>query len=89
MKFWKDIVIKDLSFEKAKEQIQKFRPYYSTRPMWDGVHFYSKHNQYCILLKDGALIINTEDIWGIDMDDWMIVTITDEAVRILKDNNLI
>ena len=58
MKYWEHIIDNNLSFDKAREQIEKYHPYYATRPYWDGVHFYSKQGQYCILLNDGTVMIN-------------------------------
>jgi len=90
MKYWEYILDNNLSFENAKRQIKDYHPYYATRPCWDGVHFYSKQGQYCILLKDGNVMIDCLDkAYSKDENDWMIVIITDEAVRILEDNNLL
>jgi len=90
MKYWEIIIDKNLSFDNVKRQIKEYQPYYATKPCWDGVHFYSKQGWYCILLKDGTVMIDALDsAWAIDENDWMIVTITDEAVRILVENNLL
>ena len=90
MKYWEIIIDKNLSFDNVKRQIKEYHPYYTTRPCWDGVHFYSKQGQYCILLNDGTVLIDALDsAWVIDENDWMIVTITGEAVRILVENNLL
>lgn len=90
MKYWEHILTKDLTFDKAREIIEKYHPYYTTRPCWDGVHFYSKQGQYCILLADGTLLIDAlNNAWSKDESDWMIVTISDEAVNILYENSLL
>lgn len=89
MKYWENKISTDLEYEVAKRQIRVYRPYYTTRPEWDGVHFYSKRGEYCILLKTGEVLINPKEIQDADKKDWMIVTITDEAVKILKKKKLI
>lgn len=89
MRFWNKIISKNLSHEKANELIKDFRPYYTTREEWDGVHFYNKEGQYCILFKDGHVEVDMfEKAWAKDKNDWMIVTVTENAVGILKRNNL-
>ena len=90
MKYWEVVIDKNLSFENVKRQIKEYHPYYTTRPCWDGVHFYSKQGQYCILLQDGNVMIDRfDDVWSKNENDWMIVTISNEAVRILAENNLL
>lgn len=90
MKYWEHIIDNNLSFNKVREQIEKYYPYYATRPCWDGVHFYSKQGQYCILFNDGTIMIDALDsAWSKDENDWMIVTISDGAVRLLEENNLL
>jgi len=89
MKYWEHVIDKNLSFDNVKLQIEKYRPYYATRHR-DGIHFYSKQGRYCILLTNGTILSNALDgIWATHKNDWMIVTITDEAVRILEENNLL
>jgi len=42
------------------------------------------------LLNDGTLMIDAlDDVWSKNENDWMIVTISDEAVIILEENNLL
>lgn len=90
MKYWDGLIATNLSFNEANRQIEKYRPYYTTRPDWEGVHFYSKQGQYCILFKDGHVETDIlEKVWDKDKNDWMIVTITDEAVKILEGNDLV
>jgi hypothetical protein len=90
MRYWKDIIDKDLSFEEGKEQIIKYKPYYMTRPNWNSIHFYNKQGQYCILFEDGEVMTDCiKNVYFKDKNDWMFVTITDEAVKILKEYNLI
>lgn len=90
MKYWEHIIDKNLSFKNVKRQIKEYQPYYTTRPNWEGFHFYSKQGQYCVLLKDGNVLVDCLDkVYSKDENDWMIVTISDEAVKVLVENDLI
>ena len=90
MNFWEDIIREKLTFEEANKLIKASVHYYTTRPCWSGVHFYSKQGQYCILLRDGSVMIDAFDrAWSKDANDWLIVTLSDKAVNILEANNLI
>lgn len=85
-RFWKEPFSAGYSFLSIHRQIREFRPSYATRPEWDGVHFYNKHGEYTILLKDGQIIHpKMEEIWDRNKHDWMLVTLTDEAVKLLKE----
>ena len=59
----------------------------ATRPEWDGFHFIFFGN-YIIFTKDKKIIINPENIYDIDKNDWILVTPTEEgfkeSYRILK-----
>lgn len=88
MKYWEDILKINLKFNEAEELIHKYSPYYMTRLEWDGVHFYDKQGKYSILFTDGHIEHNMFNVvWDKDKDDWAIVTITDLAVKILKDKD--
>ena len=90
MKYWEYILDSNLSFGVAEHLIHKYKPYYMTRLEWDGMHFYDKYGRYSILFRDGHVEHNMYNkAWGKDKNDWMIVTITDEAVEILENNKLI
>lgn len=86
MKYWDNILLQGLSYDKAVSEshildgdVQSF----ITRPEWDGVHFMVKDDYY-ILLKDGSILRNPKEIYSERKNDWMIVTITAEALEIIK-----
>lgn len=91
MLFWKDVVKSNLSFDEAHEHIKNNKSAsYITRPDWDGVQFYNKFGEYCILFKDGHIKSNMLDkVYKKKANDWMIVSITDEAIRILQRKDMI
>lgn len=85
MKYWKDIIKANLSFEEAIQETKKCKLYYMTRHKYRGVTFYDKYNNYCVLLRDGTVIKG--EIYGAydrRQDDWMIVTITNKALKKIK-----
>lgn len=81
MKMWKDIHVKGMPFEMVKRTIKNVTCYY-TKPEWEGVHFWSSENKWCILLKDGTLLKNVplSKVEAKDKDDWMAVSITADAI---------
>lgn len=90
MKFWKEIIAKDKSYESALKYIEKYpSTSYITRPEWKGVHFISKDKAYCILLESGEVLIDELEVFDTDKNDWIIVTITSAAVKLLEDKELI
>lgn len=90
MKFWEQIISKNVSYDYALNYIKSYKgTSYITRPEWDGVHFISKNNEYCILLKTGEVLIDESEVYDKDKNDWLIVTITDKAVKLLEDKDLI
>lgn len=82
MRFWEDVMKKDLTFE---EIISNYEDFYFTRPEWDGFHFFDvKTKEHMVLLKSGKIIkISHEEVWNKDSNDWMLVSITNEALAIL------
>lgn len=84
MKMWKEVLVKGMPFNMVQRTIIKSTCYY-TRPEWEGVHFWSLEYGWCILLKDGKLLTEVllEKVESKDKDDWMAVSITDEAVKII------
>ncbi len=83
-KFWDKVLLQGLSYDKAvKESFLVEGDSFITRPEWNGVHFMVK-DDYFILLKDGSILRNPEDVHGLDKEDWMIVTITAEASKIIR-----
>lgn len=90
MKFWEEVVAVDKSYVSALEHIEDNpSTSYITRPEWEGVHFIAKGKRYCILLKTGEVLLDKLKVYDTDKNDWLIVTITDEAIKILKGKGLI
>lgn len=84
MKMWNEVHVKGMPFEMVKRTIKGVTCYY-TRPEWEGVHFWSSYHRWCILLKDGTLMKNVtlSKIEAKDKSDWMAVSITDDAVKLI------
>lgn len=90
MKFWKRVIDNERTYESALNYIKAYpASSYITRPEWDGIHFIAKDGSYCILLKTGELLIDEKEVWSTDKSDWIVVTITDEAVKLLESKGLI
>lgn len=81
MKYWEVVIADNYTYEDAESYIRNYQPSYCTRPEWEGVHFYNIYGHYCILFKDGRVEIDVDDVWSKEESDWMIVSITDEAVE--------
>lgn len=84
MKYWVIALKCGLNYEQAKDYARRYRPIYITRPEWNGVHFFNVYGDYCILLKTGEVVINPEEIYDTDKDDWIEVIITTDAVRTIE-----
>lgn len=83
MKYWEEIMKKDMTYD----EVLTFKGFYFTRPEWDGFHFFSARGEHKVLLKTGEVITVSPDlVWNRDSKDWMLVSITKEAVRILEEN---
>lgn len=84
------VIESSLTFKEAYEHISTYqKTSFITRPEWKGVHFMSD-NRYHILLKTGEVIkVKIEDVESKNKHDWSIVTITDEAIEILRTHGLI
>lgn len=90
MKLWKEIIASDKSYTEALEHIESNpSTSYITRPEWEGVHFIANGKRYCILLKTGEVLLDKVKVYNMDKMDWLIVTLTDESIKILKDKELI
>jgi hypothetical protein len=86
MKYWEEILLGELTYDKAVKEshlLDGDAKSFITRPEWDGVHFMYKDDYY-ILLKGGAILKNPNEIYCERKNDWMIVTITAEAIEIIK-----
>ncbi len=55
---------------------------YITRPEWNGFH-YMEGGVYKIMLKEGIILENPKEIYGKGEDDWCVVDITMEALKII------
>jgi tetratricopeptide (TPR) repeat protein len=84
MKFWKTVIKKNFSWNKANKIIENKPFSYATRPDWDGLHFYNQNHDYCILLKNGDFILKADTIYDQDKEDWLIVTPTEEAIKFIS-----
>ena len=63
--------------------------YYITRKEWDGFHFINPHtNEYTIVLKNGD-VLTGEEPWNTDSNDWVVVKIKLETVRLLIDKGVL
>lgn len=90
MKYWEREIFKNLKYNEAERAIRNTTPtHYITRPEWEGVHFYNKYGDYCILLKSGEVVVEPEEIYDTDKQDWMVVSITEQAVEILQAYDLL
>lgn len=86
MKYWDKVLLQDLDYDRAVKEshiLDGNAQSCITRPNWNGVHFMLKDDYY-ILLEDGLVLKNPEEVYGLDKDDWMIVTITPEASKIIR-----
>lgn len=84
-KFWTTSTCGELSYKDALSVFGE-RPYtYITRPEWGGFHFIDKNANYCILTKEGEIVINPDVILNVKAKDWMVVCISSEAVDLIED----
>ena len=80
-KLWEEIMKEWITYEEAVKNVG----YYFTRPEWDGFHFIDGNGQHAIVTKEREMIIVTEEeVLNKESDDWMLVSITNEAVRIVQ-----
>lgn len=57
---------------------------YITRLDWNGFH-YMEGGVYKIMTKEGIILENPKSIYDKDKDDWCVVEITMEALKIMLD----
>ena len=74
----------NLSYEDALEQCK--RGAYITRPEWNGFH-YIENGVYKIMLKEGLILEDPKEVFDKDKNDWCIVEITMEALKIMLGEN--
>lgn len=74
----------NLSYENALEQCK--RGAYITRPEWNGFH-YIENGVYKIMLKEGLILEDPKEVFDKDKNDWCVVEITMEALKIMLEEN--
>ena len=74
----------NLRYEDALEQCK--RGAYITRPEWNGFH-YIENGIYKIMLKEGLILEDPKEVFDKDKNDWCIVEITMEALKIMLGEN--
>ena len=76
----------NLSYEDAKEQAKG--GCYISREEWDGFHFIDiapdGTETYIIVLKDGTMLLNPQEVYDTDKKDWGIVYITKKSLKIMQ-----
>ena len=65
------------------EIIKSYSDRFFTREEWEGVHFLLDEDYY-IITKDREIIKNPKEIYNLDSDDWCLVVISDECLRIFN-----
>lgn len=57
---------------------------------WLGFHFIDKNGRYCILTSNGDIKVDMkEKVYNTGDSDWVIVTMSENTISILQDNDLI
>ena len=80
VKLYSTIYKNNLSYEEALKHCKQGA--FITRPEWNGFH-YIENGIYKILLKEGYILEEPREIFGKEENDWCIVEITMEALKIL------
>ena len=82
-KLWEEIIKDGLTYEQALEEGNE--GFYFTRPEWLGFHFIDGDSKHTIVTKDKiTLNVTEEEVTDKDAVDWMLVSITDEAVELVR-----
>ena len=84
IKLYSTVYKNNLSYEDALEQCK--RGAYITRPEWNGFH-YIENGVYKIMLKEGLILEDPKEVFDKDKNDWCIVEITMEALKIMLGEN--
>ena len=72
----KIVLVEGLTYEQAREELLE-KGLLISRPDWKGYHFrYFDH--YGIRLADGSLILDPEEIYDTDKNDWEIIDVEDD-----------
>lgn len=70
----KKIILEEgLTYEQAQKRLEE-KGEIITRPCWLGYHFRYFDN-YCIRLANGEIIVNPEEIYDKDKEDWMVIDV--------------
>lgn len=80
VRLYNTIYKNNLRYEDALEQCK--RGAYITRPEWNGFH-YIENGVYKIMLKEGLILEDPKEVFDKDKNDWCIVEITIEALKIM------
>lgn len=84
VRLYSTIYKNNLNYQEALEQCK--RGAYITRPDWKGFH-YIENGVYKIMLKEGLILEDPKEVFDKDKDDWCIVEITTEAIKIMLGEN--
>lgn len=77
-----------MNYKDAKAWIEKLDSYaYISRHGYNEIHFYNK-GEYCILNRYGVIHRNPANIPFEDKDDWIIVIPSNDARKILIEDNV-
>lgn len=79
-KLWEEVMKNNMTYDEVLANVG----FYFTRPEWDGFHFIDGIGNHVIITKDReTLIVTEEEVFNKDSDDWMFVSITNEAVQLV------
>lgn len=81
MRYFKSILETGLTYKQALKKAKKIGQAITRPNEWDGIHI-EINNDYFIILKDGQIVKNPEEIHNTERKykDWAVVGITNRAV---------
>ena len=80
IRLYSTVYMNNLTYEEALVHCKSGA--YITRPEWSGFH-YIENGVYKIMLKEGIILENPNEIYGKGANDWCVVDITMEAFNII------
>lgn len=80
VRLYSTVYMNNLSYEEALERAKHGA--FITRPEWNGFH-YIENGMYKIMLKEGYILEEPKEIYGKEENDWCVVEITMEALKII------
>lgn len=80
VRLYNTVYTNNLSYEQALEYAKQGA--YITRPDWNGFH-YIEDGVYKIMLKEGYILENPNEVYSRGENDWCVVEITMEALKIM------